>query len=41
MPFKELIIPGIYHDFIYSFEFNLKVSDFLAKLFLMSMMKHS
>ena len=28
MPFKELIIPGIYHNFIYSFEFNLKVSDF-------------
>lgn len=32
MPFKELIIPGIYHNFIYSFEFNLKVSDFFSKI---------
>lgn len=32
MSFKELIIPGIYHDFIYSFEFNLEVSDSFSKI---------
>ena len=32
MPFKELIIPGLYKDFIYSFEHNLEMSDSFTKI---------
>lgn len=32
LPFKELIIPGLYKDFIYSFEHNLEMSDSFTKI---------
>ena len=32
LPFKELIIPGLYKEFIYSFEHNLEMSDSFTKI---------
>ena len=32
LPFKELIIPGLYKDFIYSFEHNLEMSDSFTRI---------
>lgn len=32
LPFKELIIPGLYKEFIYSFEHNLEMSDSFTRI---------